>query len=97
MTPELRAVLTEALAAHEVLSLDASPDNLVRMNIPKSNPLFWWIQEQRFDKPIPYVTLTVGGIEARLALTHVPSIQYRYDPDSEWYIETEWMLLRSAP
>ncbi|UVK60613.1 hypothetical protein SEA_PETERSON_65 [Mycobacterium phage Peterson] len=29
MNPELRAVLTEALAAHEVLSLDASPEGYV--------------------------------------------------------------------
>ncbi|AXQ52380.1 hypothetical protein SEA_ERICMILLARD_149 [Mycobacterium phage EricMillard] len=71
-----------------------SEDNLVRMNIPASNPLYQWVCDQRFDKPIPYITLSVGGVEARLALTEVRSFQYRY---RETYVETEWKLLRGAP
>ncbi|QBJ00103.1 hypothetical protein SEA_PHOEBUS_156 [Mycobacterium phage Phoebus] len=74
-----------------------SEDNLVRMNIPASNPLYQWVCDQRFDKPIPCITLSVGGVEARLALTQVRSFQYRYDPDYETYVETEWKPLRGAP
>ncbi|AER48000.1 hypothetical protein SEA_HOKKEND_150 [Mycobacterium phage HokkenD] len=72
-------------------------DNLVQMNIPISNPLYQWVCEQRFDKPIPYITLSVGGVEARLALTQVRSLQYRYDLDCETHVETEWRLLGGAP
>lgn len=69
-------------------------DNSVEMHIPYDNPLYQWVTEQRFDKPTSYVTLSVDGIEARLALVAVPSIQYRYNPDEKTYITTEWMLLR---
>ncbi|AXQ62557.1 hypothetical protein SEA_ZELINK_150 [Mycobacterium phage Zelink] len=74
-----------------------SEDNLVRMNIPASNPLYQWVCERGFSEPIPYITLSVGGVEARLALMEVRSFQYRYDPDCETYVETEWKLLRGAP
>lgn len=74
-----------------------SESNIVEMNIPRSNPLYWWTMEQRWDKPIEYATLTVGDIETRLALVEVPTVCYRHDddPDEETFLVTRWRLYRS--
>lgn len=65
------------------------------MNIPYSNPLFDWVRNQRLSEPISYVTLTVDGIEARLAYVGGAELHCSYD--SEDYMSTEWILLRSHP
>lgn len=73
-------------------------DNLVQMRIPRSNPLFDFVARQNFYDPIPLVTLKVGDVKARLALTAVVDRPHRqYDPNDEDYLETEWHLLPPRP
>ncbi len=71
--------------------------NEVEMKIPDSNPLFDWVMKQRVNEAIPYVNLSVAGIEVRLVLVSAPGIHWSSSPDEETYLTTEWRLLRSRP
>ena len=61
------------------------------MNIPDGNPLFNWVLNQRYDRPISYVTLSVDGIQARMALTHTVEI---HNSSHETYLTTQWALFQ---